>query len=694
MKTLLSPVVLLIQRLRLLPKFSLVATVFVIPMGLMLALLFTEMQKTVAHAERERAGIRYIVALEEAVLLVQKHRAERHMQLTGNTDMAAPAQETRNAITKKLAEVEAIDKASVTIRTDGKWADIVKRWQALQERIAGAKKKDSYADHTAMIGKMTELAALIADKSGLTLDPEVDSYYLASILINGYSGIIDLLAEIAGRGAAYIDTGLIEPSEDIMVNSSVMVAQRDLARLPGKYESAFRGNPALHAQLQPQLASLQTAQAFLDRAKDEVLKSVSQTSGKEFFTAGIDSMNALHASMKTSASALDALLAQRIDRHSQRFHLVVATVLITLAIAAYLLAGFYMSFSCEVNKLESAVERAAAGDLTSRISSEARDEIGHLVNAFGNMNTGLAKLVSAVRAGSETITQTSHEIAADNADLSSRTESQASSLQQTASSMEELTSTVQQNDMNATQANSLVVSAAEVAHKGGHAVQQVMETMNVIKKSSDRIIDIIAVIDGIAFQTNLLALNAAVEAARAGEQGRGFAVVAAEVRALAQRSAGAAKEIKSLIENSVTQIEHGNTLADAAGAKMEEIIASVNHVASLMNEITTASREQTSGIAQVNQAISQMDEVTQRNAVLVEHASATAETLHNQAVRLSQAVAVFRIDDEHDVHVTEADIIAPAKATVTVLPRKKTALLEHEQTADNSNGPIPMEKRA
>jgi methyl-accepting chemotaxis protein len=285
----------------------------------------------------------------------------------------------------------------------------------------------------------------------------------------------------------------------------------------------------------------------------------------------------------------------------------------------------------------------AAGDLTASIEITSDDEAGQLVRSLKTMQDNLVETVNQIKQGTETITVASEEIASGNADLSSRTESQASSLEETASSMEELTTTVKQNADNARQANQLVVSASDFATKGGDVVGHVVNTMGSIKESSRKIVDIIGVIDGIAFQTNILALNAAVEAARAGEQGRGFAVVAAEVRNLAQRSANAAKEIKSLISDSVEKVDAGGKLVDEAGKTMEEIVTSVKHVADIMGEITAASQEQSSGIEEVNRAIAQMDEMTQQNAALVEEAAAAAESMQEQAAALAQAVAVFKL---------------------------------------------------
>jgi methyl-accepting chemotaxis protein len=285
----------------------------------------------------------------------------------------------------------------------------------------------------------------------------------------------------------------------------------------------------------------------------------------------------------------------------------------------------------------------AKGDLTEKIVTEYKGTFGQLKDDSNMTVEKLTEIVTQIKESTDAINTASKEIAAGNSDLSQRTEEQASSLEETASSMEELTSTVKQNAENAKQANQLAIGASDVAVKGGGVVGQVVTTMSSINDSSKKIVDIISVIDGIAFQTNILALNAAVEAARAGEQGRGFAVVATEVRNLAQRSAAAAKEIKTLISDSVEKVGAGTKLVDEAGKTMEEIVTSIKRVTDIMSEITAASQEQSAGIEQVNQAITQMDEVTQQNAALVEQAAAAAESLEEQAQNLANAVAVFRL---------------------------------------------------
>jgi methyl-accepting chemotaxis protein len=310
---------------------------------------------------------------------------------------------------------------------------------------------------------------------------------------------------------------------------------------------------------------------------------------------------------------------------------------------------------------QSHFDRIAAGDLTTNIEVRSRNEIGVLFEALHRMQQSLTATVSVVRSGVDEITLGSHEIFAGNTDLSARTEQQAASLQQTAASMEELAGTVRQNTDNAMQADQLAKTASEVAQRGGKAVNEAVDSMNAVSASSGKISEIVSVIDGIAFQTNILALNAAVEAARAGEQGRGFAVVAGEVRSLAQRSAQAAKEVKTLIEESLSRVQAGSAQVRQAGDIMRDVVEAVSGVTAIMNEIAAASREQSEGIGQINQAVAQMDEVTQQNAALVEQAAAASGSLQEQAARLHDAVAIFVT---HQVSAEEAQAIQEAPQIV------------------------------
>ncbi|SFD55220.1 methyl-accepting chemotaxis protein [Massilia yuzhufengensis] len=374
---------------------------------------------------------------------------------------------------------------------------------------------------------------------------------------------------------------------------------------------------------------------------DADLKASTSTSlvpAMKAYVASVEAVVAYQDQLFTDASA-------RIDARSRDArNLLIAMGALAIGCGAVLGVLLTRSITRPLSHAISLAKQVASGDLTADIQASSRDEVGELLTALRAMNGSLLKTVTEVRSGTDAIVTASQQIASGNLDLSARTEQQAGSLEETASTMEELTSTVRQNADSARQANTLALSASEIAVRGGEVVAQVVSTMASINASSKQIGDIIGVIDSIAFQTNILALNAAVEAARAGEQGRGFAVVASEVRNLAQRSAGAAKEIRTLITDSVSKVDAGGRLVDEAGSTMQEIVQGITRVTDIMSGIASASAEQTAGIEQVNAAITQMDSVTQQNAALVEEAAAAAESLQDQAATLAQLVSTFTID--------------------------------------------------
>ncbi|HJV84633.1 MAG TPA: methyl-accepting chemotaxis protein [Noviherbaspirillum sp.] len=374
---------------------------------------------------------------------------------------------------------------------------------------------------------------------------------------------------------------------------------------------------------------------------DAVVELERAAKGKQ----AMDSMRVLIADLdKEERQLLGVRAKDAQDLQSLTGSTMIGGGMLGMVLAAVLAVWLTRNITRPMSDAVEMARRVAKGDLTAHINTTATDETGQLIGALCDMNESLARIVAEVRRGTDQIFAASSQISDGNMDLSSRTEQQASSLEETASSMEELTSTVQQNAENARQANTLAMSTSQIAQRGGAVVSEVVSTMGAINESAKKIVDIIAVIDGIAFQTNILALNAAVEAARAGDQGRGFAVVAAEVRNLAQRSAAAAREIKALIGDSVEKVDAGSKLVDQAGTTMEEVVSSVKHVAGIIAEIAAASDEQRNGIEQVNQAITQMDNVTQQNAALVEEAAAAAGAMQDQASSLAEMVALFTID--------------------------------------------------
>ena len=486
-------------------------------------------------------------------------------------------------------------------------------------------------------------------------------------------------------------------SRSLSINEAYKDTTRDSAALTQAYTALKEQNDqdAKNAALKNAQASYERTRKLLDdfekapafKGQDNQLKAQLLDTGRQLSEALNKAAIALRdndtasyaaltkgditAKEASFSSALDKFQQQTktlsesiVDEREYEYNLVVWLVVVGLAGSLLLVtAVHFLLRRIVLTPLNSAVallDRVANGDLSMHIPDPAHNEIGRLFLAIRSMQQGLLNTVTRVRGSSDIINNGAHEIASGNLDLSTRTETQANSLEKTVASMEELTGTVKQNADNALQANQLALSASETAVKGGQVVSQVVETMDAINESSKRIVDIISVIDGIAFQTNILALNAAVEAARAGEQGRGFAVVASEVRSLAQRSAAAAKEIKELIVASVEKVESGSELVEHAGMTMNEVVESVRRVTDIVGEISSASREQSDGITQVNNAIAQMDQVTQQNAALVEQAAAAAQSLQTQAMTLANAVSIFKIDADQLSKLASAPAAKPA----------------------------------
>ncbi|MDC8759991.1 methyl-accepting chemotaxis protein [Janthinobacterium fluminis] len=643
MKTILKPAIGLMQRLRLLPKFILVSLVFLLPLLLVTALLMAELEKSIAFAQAERRGVAYLTELHEITRLTQQRRGLEHLRLNGKQggDGAALSLQINAAVARlDLLQRDAGDLAALP-----QWGETAAQWKALGARAGGLSAKDSFSQHTALIARMGELGALVADRSRLSLDPDVAANHLGAAFLATLPKLAENLSEIAGRGAAFIDTGLFAANEDQLVNASALIARHELERAPAQFQAIFADTPAIKTALQAQLPALPAALAFLDRTKDEVSNSYNQTSGKEYYAAGTRAVDGLYGLAAASARTLDHLLAERIARDAARRTLMLAAVLLAVLVAAYLFAGFYASFSRDIGRLKLAVQDAAAGDLASHIDSDGRDEIGALVNDFGAMTRALVTLVADIRGGAAVIAAATREIAGGNAALSGHTATQSEALGATVGSMRELTATVKRNEAHVSNGRALVDSASGVARRGGQSVAAVVATMASIKASSRQVVDIIGVIDGIAFQTNILALNAAVEAARAGEQGRGFAVVAAEVRNLAQRSAGAAKEIKALIGASVQQVDAGSELVNAAGATIGEVVDAVRQVAAVIGDISAAGAGQSAEIEHIERALARIDDMTRQNAALVAEASVGSGRLRDETDTLSRAVSRFHLDD-------------------------------------------------
>ncbi|WP_050874933.1 methyl-accepting chemotaxis protein [Comamonas testosteroni] len=470
-----------------------------------------------------------------------------------------------------------------------------------------------------------------------------------------------------------------EPGYLAQVESQFDQLQKHLAEAKKLYEPLIL--TAEERELYTQFLHERERYVEVNKRLFEVSRSGDKEQAKQLL--GGESLKLYDASSATLQKLIkfNSDVARSETRASEQVYDRAVSLLVVAAAIAVLVAlgaGIWLvrSIRAPLEQAVQAADRVANGDLSGVIRVEGEDETGRLLGALERMQSSLVQTVRTVRQNAEGVASASSQIASGNADLSSRTEEQASALEQTAASMEQLGSTVRQNADNARAANQMAVNASQVAAQGGAVVAEVVETMKGINNSSQQIADIITVIDSIAFQTNILALNAAVEAARAGEQGRGFAVVAGEVRTLAQRSAEAAKEIKALINTSVQRVEQGTQLVDKAGATMADIVSAISRVTDLMTEISAASQEQSQGVAQVGEAVTQMDQTTQQNAALVEESAAAAGALRKQAQDLVQAVAVFQLPGAaayEQSPKTVSRAAAPVKAAAAAPARQAPA---------------------
>ena len=636
-----------IGNLRFLHKFMLIGALALGMLAVPTALLMQGYVESIGAAQREVAGLAPSADALRLIQLTQQHRGLSATVLGGNEGLAAARQAKQLEVEQALARM----KQSATVFGDAPIVALVGRiaaaWGALARGV-GERAVDgaaSFEQHTQLILDELILVEDITNTAGISLHPEPAGYYLYVAVLQHLPNLTEALGQMRARGALLLSRGAATPEERTRVEA---LADRMNERLRAARKAlalATTADPSLQLALaSPLAAAVSAAEGALKLIDERVVRPKTlDFPAADYFAITTRVIDTQFALITQSFDALQRQLVHTEAEAQRALGLLVSGLAALTALVLWVGITITRTITASVRDALALATAVAAGDLTSRIEARSSDEIGQLLTAMKSMNDSLVNVVGTVRATSDSVASGSAQIASVNADLNQRAVEQANNLHQTAASMEQLSITVASNADTARQATALAEAASAVAAKGGVAVNRVVGTMEAITASSRKISDIIGVIDGIAFQTNILALNAAVEAARAGEQGRGFAVVAAEVRSLAQRSAAAAREVKSLINDSVLDVEAGSQQVGEAGRTMNDIVAQVRRVNDLIAEISASTGEQAAGIGQVRQAVTQLDRVTQQNASLVGASAASADSVSEHAVRLVSAVGVFKL---------------------------------------------------
>lgn len=623
----------LMQRLRMPGKFAVVSVSLLVPLLVLLWLYIDSTNQQIDFAAQERVGVSYLQVGLPSIDKFQSHRGQALLGLLGRQDEAAKAAAAR-AFEADLSRIEGMAKADGdAMQVTQALADVKARWaDVLQTQFHSA---DEITAHYEPLAKaLLALIASISDRSNLALDPDIDSYYAMVLSTDKLPGLITRLAPLRG----YVAYAAAHPEQSAAVAGKLAA----FSALTQNYLYDARVALDKVRAANPEIAKVIDG-AALDRVDAYLNESSKMNDAAASYTRASEAGAGVNAMLAQTLTGLDSLLEARIDRLSAHRLTMLGIVVAFFLCAMYAFIAFYSSAAGGFKAITTRVTRLGHGDLTASQPAKGTDELADAINSLRTSVTTLAGIVHGVRTSAEEIAVATDEISTGNSDLASRGARMAATVEETAASMDTLNQTVQRNVDSSQQANQLAMSAFEVAMRGGQVVNKAVESMQAITASSRKIGDIIQVIDGIAFQTNILALNAAVEAARAGEQGRGFAVVASEVRSLAQRSAGAAKEISALIRSSIQSVDEGAGYVGEAGTTMSDILASIQRVADIMNEISAASTSQSEEIKQIAVAVREVDSATQQNAALVEQISAAATSLRERATQLSESVKTFQV---------------------------------------------------